>query len=193
MSAPILDLWLRTQYVVGGLMVTQNEGTAGGTVQCGDGTTAATFPTQLGLVNGVGHGVALNGSMYLQYLATLANATYTFQALVSRTTTGTGYLADARAGGGTGWLLDTGGTLTSSSGTLYVDAAASTALALGVLSLVTVAGITLNAASKLVIAADNALGNKWAGKMFNARLFSGTLSPAQIATETSRLKALLNV
>jgi len=198
MSAPILDLWLRTQYVVGGLMVTQNEGTAGGTVQCGDGSTAGTFPTQLGPVNGVGHGIVNSNNLtYLQYLAALANATYTYMALCSCLhNTQPQYLFDARSGGGTGYfyIVVAGDVLTPSSGVVYVDGVPATAMPLGSITCVTVAGIALNAPSKLVLLSQNAFGASqgFGGKVFNQRLFSGTLSPAQIATETSRLKALLN-
>lgn len=188
-NGPLLDLPLREWYYDAlSKAQTRNAGLLGGSVQLGDGTTVGTFPTQIG---GMQSGMSLNGSQYLQHLSALANGTYTVAMMLKRTV-GTRYLLDSRASAGVGWLLDTGGVLSSSSGTIYVDGQATTACPLGVHS-VLASGITLSAPAKTVLFADNALANIWPGTAYHVAIYPGTLTATQARSYHERQMSLLSM
>ena len=114
------------------LTYTRNVGSLQGRVQLGDGFTAATIPTMIGGgVRGINNG-AVSGK-WLQWMSPLAAGTYSFVATIRMPWTAlAGFLFDARAGGGTGYLWTTGAALQSGDGTIYVDGVPSTALPTGV-------------------------------------------------------------
>lgn len=177
-------------------MYTRNRGLLGQTpatsrVQVGDGRTAATFPTMLNLTQTPRKGMAFNGSQYAQWMNPLASGTYTFCALVMRTTPGafTGYLIDARGGGGTGYVYWDGAALASSSGTIYVNDTATTALPYGQLCFVACAGIAMTAPVNVVFAAHNTYVGPWYGNIFGAGLYPGTASARQLRDIRQRMLA----
>lgn len=187
-------LWLpmRSQYVDpgSGLMVTENMGSLGGTVQCGDGATAGTFPTQRSP-----RGASFDGGDYLQWLSPVANGTYSIIAFVQKMETGAAgrYILDARAGGGTGFFWDSGAGLASSSGTIYVDGLASTTLAYGQTAAVACSGITLAAPASLSAFIDNTIANGWLGSAWGLGLFPDTLTPTQVRDLSDRMRVEANV
>lgn len=170
-------------------MYTANRGVLGGKVQVGDGRTAASFPTMLNPTKTPRKGMSFDGGDYLIYPNVLANGTYTACFLAMRTTPGafTGYLIDARAGGGTGYMYWDGAALASSSGTLYVNDTATTAMSYGQLSFVACSGITLNATTNIVFAAHNTLVGPWYGNIFGVQLYPGTLTPRQLSDVRQRM------
>jgi hypothetical protein len=187
-NGPLLDLPLLSYFFDPTIARTRNVGLLGGSVQLGDGLTVASFPTFLGLGK---RGIALNGSQYLQHLAVIASGTYSIFLLANRTAAVTGYLADARNTGGTGWILDTAGVLTASSGTMYVDGAPLTALPKGLHS-VCCSGMTLAATVKTVFGADNAQANGWTGRVFAAKVYPYALQPNQIRALHEQSMMLVN-
>lgn len=169
MNGPLLDLPLLSYFFDPTIARTRNVGLLGGSVQLGDGLTVASFPTFLGLGK---RGIALNGSQYLQHLAVIASGTYSIFLLANRTAAVTGYLADARNTGGTGWILDTAGVLTASSGTMYVDGAPLTALPKGLHSV--------------------CCSNGWTGRVFAAKVYPYALQPNQIRALHEQSMMLVN-
>jgi len=171
---------------------TRNRGLLGGGLQLGDGLAAATFPT---FVGGGKRGIALNGSQYLQWLAAIPNGTYTWYALLTRTSAGTNsaFLLDTRAGGGTGYIWWNGTALESSSGTLYVNGVASTALPYGELAFISCVGIVLDAPSKIVLQASNILGTAWVGNVYCQALYPYALTPTQLRALHERAMMEVNL
>lgn len=158
-------------------------------VVCGDGRTAATFPGQLGVAQGVQMGVSLNGSQYLQYLTPIPSGTYTVCFLVSRATAPGGeFLFDARTGGGAGFLWWNGATLAASSGTIYVDEQATTTLPIGPVAFVAVSGVTISSPTSLLLGTNNA-GALWIGNWYGMNLRSGSLTPRQLRDQRQRMLA----
>ena len=184
----LIWLPLRAQYYDGATLKTKDVAVHGVDALVGDGSTAATFPTQL-----MPRGESLDGGDYLQVVRTLASSTYTVMLYASNLSAAISeYLFDARAGGGTGYCyLDAASrTLNVSSGTVYVNGIATTTLPRGQHCLVVVVGISLSAPTKLVVGAHNTLvaGQMFAGKLWHMSLFSGSLTLTQVRDLWDRCK-----
>ena len=190
MYPPIIDLPMQLQVFVGATLSSTNIGSLRGYAQLGDGVTAGTFPVMLG--GPVKAGQSFNGSQYMQWLSPLANGTYTICALANKVTgPGTAmFLLDARAAGGAGYLWYNAAVLEASTGTCYVDEVATTSLST-TLCFIAATGITLNAPSKLVIAAKNDLTTPWNGNMFRFKIFNGTATARQLRDQRQRMLAEL--
>jgi hypothetical protein len=175
---------------------TNNSGSLGGRLDLGDGLTAASSPSQLGRLQCVNGGMGFNGSQYLQWLSPITSGTFTYCALVQRTEPAAAahYILDARAGGGTGYVLDNGGgVIATSSGTVAVNDAygASGALTLpyGQFAFIAAVGITIASPSSLVLMARNDRTIGWLGNVFGQVLYPGTLTPTQLRDVKERLMA----
>ena len=168
----------------------RNEGRLGGTMSMGDGGTLATFPTLLG--NGK-RGVSFDGGDFMTYRTVVPSLTASPAMFVKRSTTGTGYLLDARTSGGTGWILNTNGTLTTSSGALYVDGVASTTLPFGQPCVVSCVGMTLASPASLLFGVSYLAANYFAGTMYDFELHTGTLTPTQLRALGERYRATMNL
>lgn len=190
---PLLDIPLYSQFAhpVSGLRVTANRGLLGGYVQCGDGATAGTFPTMLPLTVACRKGMSFDGGDYLVYANALASNTYTVCMLVQRTSSaGSKYLCDGRAGGGTGYLwIDAGSVLAASSGTTYVDDAASTSLPVGPLCFVACSGLSIAAPSGLYLASNFVAASNLVGNMYGVTLWSGSRTPRELSDIRQRMLA----
>jgi hypothetical protein len=163
---------------------TPNVGALGSMLQMGDGQLSATYPTRTPNTTA---GFSFNGSQYLQWMAPVTQATFSYCALVMRTGAATAYLLDARAGGGAGRVYWDGANLQSGDGTMYVDGVAGNVLPYGQVSLVTCAGITILAPSKIVLGATNALATPWVGNVLGQVLVPGTMTPMQMRDMKNRL------
>lgn len=150
-------------------------------------TAGATAPTKLATV-----GYSSDGGDTLSSSAVVANATYTV-ALVVKHSSVTGYLADWRGGGGTGYVrLGSGILLEVSSGTAYVNGKPSTTLGKGCLNVVVVTGIALNGPAGTKLLADNAGANGMTGSMHRYGLWSGTLTPLQVWDLRAKILGSIN-
>lgn len=176
-------------------LYTRNRGLLGTTpatsrVQCGDGRTAATFPTMANLNTTPRQGFTTAAGQYVLSTIPLASGTYTVSMLVQKTSTlGSRYLLDCRDSGGAGFIsIDAGGVLGSSSGTLYVNGVASTTLNLGALNHVACSGITLSSPGSMAILSSSTFGiSTWLGNCFGFRVDLGSLTSRQIKDVHQRM------
>lgn len=178
------DVDVREQF-----LYTENRGSLKGKVQLGDGRTAASFPLMLPLTQACRKGMLFDGGDYMQWMSPVTSSTFTPCFLVSRAAAGAAYLLDAGAGGGAGSLQWSGAAMSASTGTVYVDDTATTALGLAPLCFVAVSGITISAPTKIVVGASNASASPWTGNLFGFRLFPGTLTPRQLSDIRQRMLA----
>jgi hypothetical protein len=160
--------------------VTENKGILGGTAKMGDGTTTTTFPALLSP-----HGARFDGSNDYVSTASPPSGTYSFVFLLRTSLSGSGndYIFDNRSGGGAGYLIldATAGSLSRSSGTLYVDGTPGTSVSKGVLHAVCVAGMSVTAGTSLIIGASSSLtGTFFHGDVLDMTVVSGTLTPQQV-------------
>lgn len=165
---------------------TPNVGSLGGRLDMGNGINPPTLPSRTPNTTA---GFSFNGSQYLQWMSPVTTNVFSYCALVMRTGAATAYLLDARAGGGAGRVYWDGANLQTDSGTLYVDDAAGNVLPYGQVKLVTCAGMTLSAPSKVVLQATNALATPWTGNVLGQVLVPGTLTPMQLRDVKNRLMA----
>jgi hypothetical protein len=150
-------------------------------------TAGATAPTKLSTV-----GYSADGGDTFSNATVLANSTYTV-ALAIRHSSATGYMADWRGGGGTGYIrLGSAVLLQVSSGTAYVNGKPSTVLAPGTFNIIMVTGIALNGPAGTKLLADNAGATGITGSIHGYAVWPGTLTPLQVKDYTLTLAAGIN-
>jgi hypothetical protein len=150
-------------------------------------TAGATAPTKLSTV-----GYSADGGDTFSNASVIANSTYTV-ALVMRHSSATGYMADWRGGGGTGYIrLGSAVLLEASSGTAYVNGKPSTVLAPGNFNVIMVTGIALNGPAGTKLLADNAGATGITGSIHGYAVWPGTLTPLQVKDHWVRSMAMLN-
>ena len=180
---------------------TRNLGSAGD-ILVGDGITPATMPTQLTPSMNVRRGMAFTNIQTLKIPeGMITNGTYTVALCLNRTTTLTNrvFLFDARGtdgSTGTGYLLTNTGTpsvLTTSSGTVYVNAQATTTWDFGKISTIIVSGITLNAPDYMRLPGSFAGIESLNGNLYQAAIFPGTFTPQQVSMMHERLMSEVSI
>jgi hypothetical protein len=150
-------------------------------------TAGATAPTKLATV-----GYSADGGDTFSNATVVANSTYTV-ALVMKHSSATGYMADWRGGGGTGYIrLGSAVLLQVSSGTAYVNGKASTVLAPGSFNIIMVTGVTINGPAGTKLLADNAGATGITGSIHGYAVWPGTLTPLQVRDYTMILAAGIN-
>ena len=180
---------------------TKNLGSAGD-VLVGDGLIPATMPTMLTPSVNVRRGMACTNTQSMKIPGgAIPNGTYTVVLCLNRTTSSTNrvFLFDSRGTGGvagTGYLLTNNGTpstLTTSSGTVYVNAQPSTTWDFGKVSTIIVAGITLSAPDYMILPGRFQGIESLNGNLYQAAIFPGTLSPVQVSMLHERLMSELSI
>lgn len=150
-------------------------------------TAGATAPTKLSTV-----GYSADGGDTFSSATIIANSTYTV-ALVMRHSSATGYMADWRGGGGTGYIrLGSAVLLQVSSGTAYVNGKPSTVLAPGNFNVIMVTGIAINGPAGTKLLADNAGATGITGSIHGYAVWPGTLTMLQVKDHWVQSMAELN-
>ena len=122
--------------------------------------------------------LSFSGKSYTQATTTISD-TMTIEMVVDiKDVTSLQYLFDGRYSAGTGSVSQTAGTVTASSGTVYVDNSATTTIAAGKAHVV-ISGITLDL-TRLDLMGDNAGANLLTGQMPMFKLWEGTWDAATV-------------